>query len=71
MSTRIIEKIYTNKPFKRVLIIKETSYGLHGEVKLWNPCTKKWDGLMGASFYEKHNEATTYRVKQYFGFRIH
>ena len=39
-----------------------------GEVKLWNSCTKKWDKSMGASFYEKYNEATTYRVKEYFNF---
>lgn len=65
---RIIEKIYTDRPFRRVLIIKETSYGLHGEVKLYNSCTKKWDSLMGASFYTKDNDATPYRVKEYFGF---
>lgn len=64
----IIEKVYTNKPFKRVLIIKKTSYGLYGEVKIWKTCTKKWERIMGASFYEKYKEATTYRVKEYFKF---
>lgn len=64
----IIEKVFTYKPIKKVLIIYKTSYGLYGEVKIWNSCTKKWDKSMGASFYEKYKEATTYRVKEYFNF---
>ena len=30
----IIEKVFTYKPYKRVLIIYKTSYGLYGEVKI-------------------------------------
>ena len=64
----IIEKVFTNKPIKKVLVIYKTSYGLYGEVKIWNPCSRKYETAMCASFYEKHNEATTFRVKEYFNF---
>lgn len=64
----IVEKVYTNRPFKKLLIIKETPYGLHGEVKIWNSFLKKWEFLMSASFYYRDNDATIFRVKQYFNF---
>ena len=64
----IIEKVFTHKPIKKVLVIYKTSYGLYGEVKIWNSCSRKYETAMCASFYEKYNEATTFRVKEYFNF---
>lgn len=66
---RIIEKVYSIKPFKRLLIIKETSSGLHGIIKIYNKNTKKWDIAMSARWYYRDGDCTIYRVKEYFNFR--
>ena len=64
----IIEKVYSTKHFKRLLIIKETKSGLQGIVKMYSDVEKKWITTMKASFYYKDNDATPFRVKEYFGF---
>ena len=63
---KTIEKVYSEKPYKRLLIIKEVKIGLRGVVKKYNKETSKYETISSANFEGK--EASTYRVKEYFKF---